>query len=50
MESVVIAVLVLILLAILINYTPRISETQKIIIFVVLVVLVLLYLMRGMIL
>jgi hypothetical protein len=45
--TIVITILVLILLAILLSVTPKISETQRVIIFVVLVGLVLLYLIRG---
>jgi hypothetical protein len=47
METVIIAVLVLLLLAILINLAPRVSENQRLIIFVVLVALTLLVLLRG---
>jgi hypothetical protein len=47
METVIITVLVLLLLAILINLAPRISETQRLIVFVVLVALTLLVLLRG---
>lgn len=47
MTTVLIIILILILLAILISYVPRISETQKVIIFVVAVLLTLLYLLKG---
>lgn len=47
MESVVIIILVLILLAILINFAPRVTENQKLVLFVVLVALTLLVLLRG---
>jgi hypothetical protein len=50
MIGVVVAVLILILLAILISYVPRISETMRVVLFVALVVLTLLYLLRGSIL
>jgi hypothetical protein len=50
MVEIVIVVLVLILLAILLSYVPRLSETHKVIIFVVAIALVLLYLLRGSIL
>lgn len=46
-ETVIIAILVLVLLAILLNLVPRITENQKLIIFVVLVMLTLLVVMRG---
>jgi hypothetical protein len=47
MVTSVVVLLVLILCAILLSYVPRLSETQKVLIFVVLIVLVLLYLLRG---
>lgn len=47
MVEIVTVLLVLILVAILISYVPRLSETHRVIIFVVAVALVLLYLLRG---
>lgn len=47
MTTILVIILILILLAILISYAPRISETNKIIIFVVAVALILLYLLKG---
>lgn len=46
MTGIVVILLILILIAILISYVPRISETQKVIIFVVAVALTLLYLLK----
>lgn len=45
MVTIVVILLILILVAILLNYIPRISDTQKVIIFVVAVALILLYLL-----
>jgi hypothetical protein len=47
MTAIVILILVLILLAILLSVTPKISETQRVVIFVVLIGLTLLYLLKG---
>jgi hypothetical protein len=45
--NIVITILVLVLLAILINLVPKVSETQKVLIYVVLIGLTLLYLLKG---
>lgn len=47
MATIVIILLILILLAILISYVPRISETMRVVLFVVAVGLALLYLLKG---
>lgn len=50
MTTIVVVLLILILVAILLSYVPRLSETHRVIIFVAAVALVLLYLLRGSIL
>lgn len=47
MTTIAVILLILILMAILLSYVPRISETQKVIIFVVALALVVLYLLKG---
>lgn len=47
MTTLVIILLMLILLAILISYVPRISDTMKVVLFVAAVVVALLYLLKG---
>ena len=47
MITILTVVLLLILLAILISYVPRISDNMKIVLFVVAVVLALMYLSKG---